>query len=465
MTTERKIAFKVKEIEGDTLTPIALFHQLTGEKKFLLESSYKHKQSGRYSFLGANPVEEYKATGLAAERMNHRTGKRETLGGHSLLLLKGLIPQRQGEEQPFPFFGGGVGYIGYDVMFLDEKIGDSLEDELEMPDVHFMFYDTFIVYDHLLQRITLAAVDLFGDRTAEEMDDALLKLEENITLSSPPRTPESLETLLFTGNVDQAQFCRMVEAAKDHIVRGNIFQVVLSQRLKAAFSGSPFSLYRRIRTSNPSPYMYFLDFKDYTVLGASPESLIKVSGRNVTANPIAGTRRRGSDDQEDEALQQELLHDEKENAEHRMLVDLSRNDLGRVCETGSVSVTKYRNIKKYETVIHLVSEVSGALRTEIDPLDALSFCLPAGTVSGAPKIRAMQIINELERVKRGLYAGAVGYLSCNGNLDFALAIRTMIVKEGQAFVQAGAGIVYDSIPEKEYEETMHKANALLEVKG
>lgn len=464
MKIAEKMAYKLKEIEGDMLTPIMLYHQMQGEKKFLLESSYKHEQSGRYSFLGVNPAAEYKAAGQETEQINHRTEVRQLSSGHSLHQLKEMLVNRGAEEQPFPFFGGGIGYIGYDVMFLDEYIGEPLTDELEMPDVHFMFYDTFIVYDHLLQKVTLAAVDLFGDRTEAEMEEALARLEENINQASQPQQAESLETLMFTSDVDKVQFSEMVEAAKQYIIRGDIFQVVLSQRLKASFGGNPFSLYRRLRTSNPSPYMFYIDFKEYTVLGASPESLIRINGREVTANPIAGTRPRGADANEDQALERELLNDEKEMAEHRMLVDLSRNDLGRVCEIGSVHLSKYQKIEKYKHVMHIVSEVTGELKQEVHPLEALSACLPAGTVSGAPKIRAMQIINELESTKRGLYAGAVGYISSNGDLDLALAIRTMIVKDSQAYVQAGAGVVYDSVPEKEYEETMHKAKALLEVK-
>ncbi|KZR57963.1 anthranilate synthase component I [Pseudobacillus badius] len=464
MRTSEQMAYKLKEMEGDMLTPIMLYHQMKGEKKFLLESSYKHEQSGRYSFLGTNPAAEYKAVGEKIERINHRTGARQKFSGHSLRQLREMLADRDMDEQPFPFFGGGIGYIGYDVIFLDERIGEPLKDELHMPDVHFMFYDTFMVYDHLLQKVTLVAVDLFGDRTEKELEAALLNLENCVNKAGQPQSGEPPEQLSFTGNVNREQFSQMVEAAKQHIVRGDIFQVVLSQRLKARFSGNSFSLYRRLRTSNPSPYMFYIDFNDYVVLGASPESLIRISGREVTANPIAGTRPRGTGEGEDAALERELLNDEKETAEHRMLVDLSRNDLGRVCTVGSVRVSKYQKIEKYKHVMHIVSEVTGELRKEVHPLEALSACLPAGTVSGAPKIRAMQIINELESTKRGLYAGAVGYLSANGDLDFALAIRTMIVKDNQAYVQAGAGIVYDSVPEKEYEETMHKAKALLEVK-
>ncbi|WP_338754601.1 anthranilate synthase component I [Bacillus sp. FJAT-52991] len=456
--------YKLKELEGDMLTPITLYHQLKGEKKFLLESSYKHEQSGRYSFLGMNPAKEYRATGTTIQVIDHRTEKVEQLQGHSLKQLKEML-HVQIEAQPFPFFGGAVGYIGYDVMFLDEVIGETLEDELGMPDVHFMFYSTFVVYDHLLQKVTIAAVDFFDDYSEEELEEAIFHYEQMLSTQATPPSMEAIESLQFQGHVTKQQFCQMVKQAKDHIIRGDIFQVVLSQRLSSEFNGNPFSLYRKLRTSNPSPYMFFIDFKDYTVLGASPESLISVRDRQVVTNPIAGTRRRGKTEREDQLLETELLNDEKEIAEHRMLVDLSRNDLGKVCEIGSVHLTKYQKIEKYKHVMHIVSEVSGTLQEEIHPVEALSSCLPAGTVSGAPKIRAMQIINELESVKRGLYAGAVGYISSNGDLDFALAIRTMIVKDNKAYVQAGAGIVYDSIPEAEYEETMHKAKALLEVKS
>ncbi len=244
---------------------------------------------------------------------------------------------------------------------------------------------------------------------------------------------------------------------------GDVFQIVLSQRLTADFSGDAFSFYRKLRASNPSPYMFFLDFEDYTVLGASPESLIKASGNLVTANPIAGSRPRGKTLAQDEQLTTELLADEKELAEHRMLVDLSRNDLGRVCKVGTVELTKYMTVEKYQHIMHIVSEVQGELADNMTGLDALIAALPAGTVSGAPKIRAMELINQFEKKKRGLYAGAVGYINMNGDLDLALAIRTMVIKDNKAYVQAGAGLVYDSDPETEYHETLHKAKSLTEV--
>ena len=274
---------------------------------------------------------------------------------------------------------------------------------------------------------------------------------------------ETEASLDFKPMIDESTFIQMVETAKEHIVKGDIFQVVLSQRFSSPFEGNPFTLYRGLRTSNPSPYMFYMDFETYTILGTSPESLVKVNNGIVTTNPIAGTKPRGKTPEEDEQIANELLNDPKEIAEHRMLVDLGRNDIGRISEIGSVKIEKYMKIEYYKFVMHIVSEVTGRLNKDAHVLDVLTACLPAGTVSGAPKIRAMQIINQLETTRRGVYAGAVGYISVTGNMDLALAIRTMVVKDQQAHVQAGAGIVYDSIPKSEYEETLNKARALLEV--
>ena len=283
-----------------------------------------------------------------------------------------------------------------------------------------------------------------------------LALQEREEVNTPSPLP-------FTSNVSEQTFIDNVLRAKELIGAGEIFQVVLSQRLQAPFTGDCFSLYRKLRKENPSPYMFYVDFDEHVVLGASPESLMSIQGKRVTTNPIAGTRRRGKTSEEDALLEKELLTDPKELAEHRMLVDLGRNDLGRISEVGSIHLTRYMDIEKYQHVMHIVSEVAGTLRDDQHSLDALVSCLPAGTVSGAPKIRAMQVIQEMETVKRGVYAGAVGYIGFNGNIDIALAIRTLVVKDQTAFVQAGAGIVYDSNPQAEFEETLHKAKSLLEV--
>ena len=369
------------------------------------------------------------------------------------------------EELPFSFFGGAIGYFGYETAFYHEKIGDILDDELQMPDMHVFFYDTFIVVDHLLQQVHIVAVDLFKKGlTHEQLLNRIQTMEDQLktTITTQSTDDSSIE---FRSTIEKEDFCQMVQQAKQHIEQGDIFQVVLSQRFEADFTGNPMNLYRKLRTTNPSPYMFYMDFEEYVILGTSPESLVKVKGRMVTTNPIAGTRRRGQTNQEDHDLELELLHDEKELAEHRMLVDLGRNDIGKLSKIGSVTLPKYMQIEKYKHVMHIVSEVTGELKDEIHPLDVLATSLPAGTVSGAPKIRAMQIINDLESTKRGVYAGAVGYVSISGDMDMALAIRTMVITKGKAYVQAGAGIVYHSIPENEYDETLNKAKALLEVRS
>lgn len=462
MKLQENILYKLHEIEGDMLTPISIYHALTGSKKMLFESSAKHEESGRYSFLAVDPIAEFTAD-AQGYTLTQKNGTTEKGSGKFMDKLKEIMPALGETNYPFPFFGGAAGYIGYDTVFFEEKIGQPLPDELEMPDVHMMFYDTFVVYDHLTQRVSIVAVDLFGSRKEGELEAAIEKIHRDIQAEQKPAENSEKHLLSFHSKLDRETFCQMVDKAKEHIVRGDIFQVVLSQRLSSPFKGDPFSLYRRLRTSNASPYMFYIDFNEYTVLGTSPESLVKVSGKTVTTNPIAGTRPRGKTQEEDVRLAEELLADEKEIAEHRMLVDLGRNDVGKITEIGSVTLDKYMNIERYKHVMHIVSEVSGELKEDYHPLDALTACLPAGTVSGAPKIRAMQIINDLEPVKRGVYSGAVGYLSATGSMDFALAIRTMVIKDEMAHVQAGAGIVFDSVPNTEYEETMHKAKALLEV--
>ncbi|HWK23975.1 MAG TPA: anthranilate synthase component I [Ureibacillus sp.] len=460
MTVEVK-DYVIHEMQGDMMTPISIFESLAGRKKVLFESSAKHEESGRYSFIALNPIAELKGSkeNYTYQFKNDEPQQEE---GSVLDKLRNLMPI-QNKSYPFSFFGGAIGYFGYDTAFYNEKIGEALEDELNMPDVHAYFYDTFIVFDHLAQKVSIVTVDLFqSGRTESEMTNCVKEIVEEIKQGSL-YTEEKAISVKFEPTIEKADFINMVEQAKSYIERGDIFQVVLSQRFKTDYTGNPFSLYRKLRTSNPSPYMFYLEFDDYTILGTSPESLVKVLDRKVTTNPIAGTKPRGKSKEEDLLLEQTLIQDEKEIAEHRMLVDLGRNDIGRVSKIGTVQVTKYMNIERYKHVMHIVSEVTGELNEDTHVLDVLTSCLPAGTVSGAPKIRAMQIVNELEQVKRGVYAGAIGYVSVNGNMDLALAIRTMIVKDNKAYVQAGAGIVYDSIPESEYEETINKAKALLEV--
>ncbi|WP_409270334.1 anthranilate synthase component I [Neobacillus sp. SCS-31] len=456
-----RTAVKVQyiEMQGDTLTPVSIFQKLQGTKKFLLESSLKHSDVGRYSFIGACPAFE-----LVSEGTNNRlimAGSEETaIEGNPLKIVENLLPQIEADV-PFPFFGGAAGYAGYDVIRLYEDIGHVPDASLGLPDCHFMFFEEVIVYDHLEQKVYIAGVPLLAVTSDESLAARLEK--RRIELAKPHFEIDPASFLLgtFTAEITKQTFIDKVNTVKRHIEEGDIFQAVLSQRMSSKFSGDSFSCYRRLRTHNPSPYMFYFDFGAYSVMGVSPESLVKMCGRMVYSNPIAGTRPRGKSREEDLALSDELKRDEKELAEHRMLVDLGRNDLGRICQFGTVQVSKYLQIEKYRHVMHLVSELEGKLRPEFSPLDALAACLPAGTVSGAPKIRAMQIINEIEGMKRGLYSGAIGYISAGGQMDFALAIRTMVIKDDTAFIQAGAGIVHDSIPELEYEETIYKLKAFL----
>lgn len=453
--------YYVEEVKGDTLTPIAIMQNISGRKKFLLESSYKYSESGRFSFIGADPAMEFFSYGDKNEIVK-RNGEHFNVNGKPLEVLKTLMVVNDFSDLPYPFVSGGIGYIGYDLIRQYEQIGAPLADELQMPDIHLMFYEEIIVYDHLKEKIEIIGMPLFTDSDEKLVEKRVRQRVEE--LKHPFIHPE-IDAFSFDGfepEISKQEFMRNVEIAKDHIIAGDIFQVVPSQRMKSAFSGAPFSLYRKHRSNNQSPYMYYINFEKYVVIGSSPESIVKTRGNRVITNPIAGTRRRGKTSVEDRRNEQDLLSDEKELAEHKMLVDLARNDIGKISKFGTVKVDKYKEVEKFHHVMHLVSEVSGELKDDQTPLDSLAACIPAGTVSGAPKIRAMEIINQLEKVKRGLYSGAIGYLSASGNIDFALAIRTMIIKDETAYIQAGAGIVYDSDPEKEYEETINKLRSFLE---
>ncbi|WP_226037172.1 anthranilate synthase component I [Aquibacillus saliphilus] len=455
------VNYKSIQLNGDVLTPISVFNRVKGNKKFLLESSANSGEKGRYSFIGVNPFKEVIGDGNQTTIINVKEGTEEVEQGKPLDILKKHLPQHE-LPLPFAFYGGAVGYIGYDAIRQYEDIGELNDDEIEMPEIHLMFYQDVIVFDHLKQAVSLIVINLDGERTDQELENSLEAMKVDL-LADQNQERHSPIDVTFKPSINKQTFMEMVETAKQQITDGDIFQVVLSQRMKASFDVDPFTFYRSLRRANPSPYMFYLDFDDYIVLGASPESLIKTDGKQVFTNPIAGTRPRGKTNEEDIELADDLLADEKELAEHKMLVDLSRNDLGRVCEIGSITIPKYMAIGRYQHVMHIVSEVQGTLTSDYSGVDALISTLPAGTVSGAPKIRAMQIINKLENKKRGVYAGAVGYININGDVDLALAIRTLVIKDKHAYVQAGAGVVYDSDPASEYQETLNKAKSLLEV--
>ncbi|MEA2231414.1 MAG: anthranilate synthase component [Solirubrobacteraceae bacterium] len=445
----------------DTETPVSAFLKLRGRAPqfpaFLLESAERGQQVGRYTFIGVRPRKVVRWSlgdvppdpyALAADEVER-------------------YRQAPWPDMP-PFAGGAVGYFGYDLVRTVEPLGDPNPDPVGLPDMALMLSDVLVVFDHLKHTINVL-VNVYADDDDGDLETSyaeavatIQKARDLLAGSVPRREPTPARPRpTFSSNMPREQFESNVARIVEYIRAGDAYQVVPSQRWSAELDIDPFSVYRGLRVVNPSPYMYFLDFMDFQVAGASPEPLLTVSGRHVATRPAAGTRPRGADAAEDLRLADELLADEKECAEHVMLVDLGRNDLGRVCEYGSVKVDRYMAVETYSHVMHIVSTVSGTLREGTSAMDALRSTLPAGTLSGAPKVRAMQIIDELEPVKRGGYGGAIGYLSYTGDLDMAIHIRTVVVKDGVAHVQAGGGTVADAKPAYEFAESEAKARAVL----
>lgn len=454
MTTEKKnLRVTKRKIEGDSLTPILIFRRLKGQHKFLLESSSQAGGSGRYSFIGLNPQKAYRGRDGVIEEVVYSSGKTYTHEGELYTLLKRLMP-RITEDAGFPFTGGAVGYVGYGAARNGEK---RTADDLQIPDVYFNIYDTVVIYDHYKHEVTLLHTEINPVYEAPDLD-AIEEMIVNGTVESE----DEVQISPFRCAVSKEEFERRVQLVIDEIKNGRAEQVVLSRRLEADIQGDPFSLYRKLRRRNPSPYMYYMEFDDHTVIGTSPESLVKVADGKVLTNPIAGTRRRGREEAEDLALEKELRNDPKELSEHDMLVEVSKKELQQVCRPETIEVANYLETVRYEHVMHLVSEVEGELAQGLHALDALKATMPAGTVTGSPKPAAMEIIDRLEDQHRGIYGGAIGYIGLNGNIDFALTIRTMLVKYGKAYVQAGAGVVEASVPALEYKETANKARSLLE---
>lgn len=447
-----------KTIKGDHLTPITIFLRLQGQKKSMLESDPRGDKA-RYSIIGVDPVDE-----LIYQEGQFSTRNYQVLTEDPLAELEKVVIKEGELVENLPFQGGAIGYVGYDIAACYEEIAPIPEDELQIPDLHFYLYDLFVIYDHQTEQVHFVHTDVYQKVSEEKMKQRIEDLIDNLQIINPKEAIDSSGfSLTYTSNTSQKEFEAIVASAKKLISEGDLFQVVPSQRLKADFQIDPFEYYRHLRSSNPAAYMYYLDFGDYQVIGSSPESLVSVRAEIVTTNPIAGTRPRHNDPLEDERLAKELLADPKERAEHLMLIDLGRNDIGKVSQIGSVQVPLKMIVEKYRYVMHIVSLVTGRLNPGLTIMDALRATLPAGTVSGAPKIRAMHRIYEFEKVKRSVYAGGVGYFSSNGEGDFAIGIRTVLVKNQKAYVQAGAGIVFDSNPTNEYFETLQKAKALLEV--
>lgn len=461
-----------EEVPADLLTPVSAFLRISKGAKyaFLLESVEGGEKLARYSFLGANPRRIFQSKGKKVTLFENGRKKSRAVE-NPLIEVEKLFSRYQAPRiAGLPrFWGGSVGYFGYDLVRHLEKLPKRLKDDWGHPDLCLGLYDTVLVFDHLKHKVLIVrAVYLEeANATAEKLYSTavkdVLKVKQKLgkPFVLPAGRPKKVKPAKPADAVSREKFLSVVKRAKEHIVAGDVFQVVLSRRFSVPLNAEPFSVYRSLRSVNPSPYLYFLKMDKFSVAGSSPEMLVRVEDGFAETRPIAGTRPRGKNEEEDAHLAKELLADEKETAEHVMLVDLGRNDIGRIAEGGSVVLTDRMKIEKYSHVMHIVSGVRGKVRPGLGCFDVLSACFPAGTVTGAPKVRAMEIIEELEGSRRGIYAGAVGYFDFSGNLDSCIAIRTVVCHGGKAYVQAGAGIVYDSVPEREYEETVFKAAGML----
>lgn len=467
-----------REILADLETPVSTFLKIDdGPYAFLLESVESQENVGRYSFLGSGPslVFEAKNGTVTCTRLTggRKSTRSYTCCGSPLDELGQMLRAfRYVSVKGLPrFCGGFVGYMGYDMVRFFEDIPDKNPDDLRVPDCVLMLAETLIIFDHVNRKIKIVSNCVLDAKTPaalacayktalRRIDALVVKLKRPLHADAEPR--KGLQKPAIVSNLSKAEFQEGVRKAKEYIRCGDIIQTVLSQRFHMKLHQKPFNIYRSLRGVNPSPYMFYLKLADFALVGSSPELLVRCENGIVETRPIAGTRPRGSNEQEDAKLAQELLGDAKEKAEHLMLVDLGRNDLGRVCDYGSVKVDEFMAVEKYSHVMHIVSNVTGKLKKGKSALDALIACFPAGTLSGAPKIRAMEIIDEIETTRRGPYGGAVCYFSFSGNLDSCIIIRTMLIKNNDLYIQAGAGIVSDSNPANEYQETVNKAKALVE---
>ncbi len=458
------------EILADVETPLSVFLKLKSPESFnfLLESAEGGEKWGRFSFVIKGSSFYIRTKGSYGEIYDRGRVEFFESKDPAGVVEKIIRKFRPYNDPDLPrFWGGLVGYFAYDIISFYEPVEDNNPDPIGTYDVYAVLTDLVVIHDNLTGKIKIVCPLLTERGVEEEYDRAVRRIEKTVSKLKEKRAPHlsfrerEPDLSLWESNFTREEFEKVVEKAKEYIAQGDVIQVVLSQRLRRHYLGDSENIYRVLRYLNPSPYMYYLDFRDLKVIGSSPEVLVRVEGRRIETRPIAGTRPRGRTPEEDRKLEEELLRDEKERAEHLMLVDLARNDLGRVSEIGSVRVEDFMRVERYSHVMHIVSDVTGVLKEGLSALDVLKATFPAGTVSGAPKVRAMQIIAELEKERRGIYAGSVGYVSFQGNMDMAIAIRTAILRDREVFVQAGAGIVADSIPEKEWEETLNKAKALM----
>ncbi|MFH1009411.1 MAG: anthranilate synthase component I [Candidatus Latescibacterota bacterium] len=471
LATQGNVIPVAKEILADMETPVSAYQKIrnSGRYSFLLESVEGGEKIARYSFLGADPFLVFRSKGDRISLQEGRNGHFRTTTGDPLKVLRELLGQYQPVRIPdLPrFTGGAVGVMGYDGVRLAEELPDQTADDLDLDEMVWMFFDTLLAFDNVRHKMILISnvhTDRHEGGLRTQYETACRRIEELERLLLRPVDPlpsRGEGRCQLASNTTKEDFMASVRRAKEYISAGDVIQVVLSQRFEMEISVGSFDIYRMLRIVNPSPYMFHMAMDDLSVVGASPELMVRMEKGTIEVRPIAGTRMRGETEQEDQRLSEELLADEKERAEHIMLVDLGRNDVGRVSIPGSVEVTELMKIERYSHVMHIVSNVQGKVRPGVDAIDGLLACFPAGTVSGAPKIRAMEILDELEPTRRGIYAGAVGYFDFSGNLDSCIAIRTIVVKDSKAYVQAGAGIVADSDPEREFEETEHKARAMV----
>ena len=458
-----------KIVSADMLTPVSAFLAVAAQEPecFLLESVEGGEKIGRYTFLGMRPRMKVSSRG---NQITIQTGRRKQVRQGSMFqTVKDLLREHRPAKVAGlpPFTSGAVGFFSYDFVRQFERIGEKAKDDLQTPDAVLMFFDRLLAFDHVRHQIfILATADVRRETPRKAYDRAIkdiARIERQLARGPgcAAKARKLTGKLKIHASSSRPEFEKNVRRTKEYIAAGDVFQAVLSRRVDFEPEVAPFDLYRALRTVNPSPYMYFLRTGDLHILGSSPEMLVRVTGRKLEYRPIAGTHPRGRDDAEDQRLEHAMRNDEKERAEHVMLVDLGRNDLGRVSEYGSVKARELMYVERYSHVMHLVSALESSLRPDLDALDAFAACFPAGTLTGAPKVRAMQIIEELEPVRRGIYGGSVLYADYAGNLDSCIAIRTMLIKGKRAYLQAGAGIVADSDPSREYEETLNKAQALL----
>lgn len=457
-----------KEILADFETPVSAFTKIdTGDYAYLLESAERGEKLGRYSFLGSNPSLIFKSKGRRVEIISEGKKKIQEVFDPLITLKKLMADYKFVKVKGLPrFVGGMVGYLAYDMVRFFEEIPDENPDDLNLPDAIFLLADTLLIFDHLEHKIKVISNAYVKKSPKKAYQEAVRKIEDLISQLRKPvkeglRVKGQGSRVKIKSNFTKEGFKKKVRRAKEYIKAGNIIQVVPSQRLETKITVDPFDIYRALRTINPSPYMYYLKCKDLRLIGSSPEILVRLEEGIVEVRPIAGTRHRGKTLKEDRALEKELLAHPKDRAEHMMLVDLGKRDVRKISRPGSVRVNELMSIEKYSHVMHIVSDITGRLRKNKDSFDVLRSNFPAGTVVGSPRKKAMEIIEELEPVKRGPYAGAVGYFSFSGNLDTCITIRTIIIKGKQAYIQVGAGIVADSVPEREYQETMNKAKALI----